>query len=143
MEMSTIMAKAGDVSVLKIAADMLEEAGWQKQADDLRKLATSQGRGLPAVIEIRGRRWFQRSAGNTYHTVRVTVDGEEVYASGKTYGYGDSYRDTAWDWLIVNGYLGETWRDANGRQESPWIWAEENGVQLDYTAEDVSRERDL
>ena len=37
-------------------------------------------------LRIYGRRWFQRSYGNTYHTVRVIVNGEE-FKSDITYGY--------------------------------------------------------
>jgi hypothetical protein len=40
-------------------------------------------------LHIEGRRWFQRTAGNTYHTVRIFIDGECVHTSDRTYGYGD------------------------------------------------------
>ena len=41
-------------------------------------------------------RWFDRSKGNTYHSVRVlrTSDGA-VIACAWTYGYGDQYKQTA------------------------------------------------
>ena len=42
-------------------------------------------------ITLIGRRWFQKTYGNTYHTVTVLIDGTEVYQSPKSYGYGDQY----------------------------------------------------
>lgn len=39
------------------------------------------------TLKIHGKRWFQKSYGNTYHTVTVIVNGEEM-KSGITYGYG-------------------------------------------------------
>lgn len=54
-------------------------------------------------LRIYGRRWFQKSYGNTYHTVRVIVNGEEL-KSGITYGYGTHYLQTAAELLRNNGY---------------------------------------
>lgn len=144
--MSTAMAedrKVRDVSVLKIAADMIEEAGWTDEAANLRRWAQSAEKGLPQSIEVRGKRWFQRSYGNTYFSARIWVNGELVHELPKEYGYESAYFDAAWDWLGKNDYLGATWQDEDGRRVTPWQWASENGVQLDYSAEDVKRERDL
>ena len=54
-------------------------------------------------LEIFGRRWFQKTYGNTYHTVTVIVNGEE-FKSGIKYGYGSAYLQTAADLLRANGY---------------------------------------
>ena len=54
-------------------------------------------------LRIYGRRWFQRSYGNTYHTVRVIVNGEEL-KSEITYGYEDHYKETVRQLLEANGY---------------------------------------
>ena len=50
------------------------------------------------TLKIYGRRWFQKSYGNTYHTTTVIVNGEEM-KSGITYGYGNHYLQTAADML--------------------------------------------
>ena len=55
------------------------------------------------TLEIKGSRWFQKSYGNTYHTVIITVNGEK-FKSGITYGYGNHYLQTAIDMLRENGY---------------------------------------
>lgn len=55
------------------------------------------------TLRIYGRRWFQKSYGNTYHTVRVVVNDEE-FISDITYGYGDHYKETARQLLQSNGY---------------------------------------
>lgn len=55
------------------------------------------------TLEVIGKRWFQKSYGNTYHTTTVIVNGEEL-KSGITYGYGNAYLQTAADLLSANGY---------------------------------------
>jgi len=56
------------------------------------------------MIIIDGRRWFQKTYGNTYHSVTVTVDGQ-TFSSGIHYGYGDQYRQTALELLQKHGYF--------------------------------------
>lgn len=46
-------------------------------------------------LTIIGKRWFQKGPGNTYHSVKVYLDGELVYEHPFNYGYGDSFLDTA------------------------------------------------
>ena len=55
-----------------------------------------------AKYVIEGRKWFDKMNGNTYHSVRIyrVKDNELIYNSGMTYGYGDQYRHTAYDWLV-------------------------------------------
>lgn len=55
------------------------------------------------TMKIEGKRWFQRSYGNTYHTVKIYVDGE-ILKSEITYGYGSHYLQTAAELLKENGY---------------------------------------
>lgn len=91
------------------------------------------------TIIIDGRRWFQRSAGNTYHSVTVTVIEEGkppvTMHSGQHYGYGDSYVQTAAELLAERGYL----QDANS------IYSDMINHRDKYilTVADVSREKDL
>jgi hypothetical protein len=83
-------------------------------------------------MRIEAKRWFQKSYGNTYHTVKVFVN-DEVLESDITYGYGTHYLQTAAELLKANGY------------DIP----EDNGeayslvVKYDHTAEDVKRKKDL
>ncbi len=46
-------------------------------------------------ITIIGRRWFQKTYGNTYHSVKVYVDGKLIGEEPFTYGYEDHYLQTA------------------------------------------------
>ena len=55
-------------------------------------------------LHIEGRRWFQRSAGNTYHSARIYVDGE-VLNTGRHYGYGDQFLETALSLLRERGLI--------------------------------------
>lgn len=54
-------------------------------------------------LKIYGRRWYQKSYGNTYHTARVIVNGEELKNRIK-YGYENHYLQTAAELLRENGY---------------------------------------
>lgn len=86
-------------------------------------------------IHIAGTRWFQRSAGNTYHKVRVFVDGELRADSDVTYGYGDAYLQTALDILKREGLV---------PQDAPYgslYLAETLGAS--YSVADVARQKDL
>jgi len=64
-------------------------------------------RGYLMNIEIHGKRWFQKTYGNTYHTARIYVGDELVVTTPIHYGYGDQYLQTAKEWLQRNGYTGD------------------------------------
>lgn len=91
------------------------------------------------AIEISGRRWFQRTYGNTYNSFFVRVrfsDGSEWTASGgKAYGYGSYYEDRAMRAMRDAGIIGEDVR--------LWELRDERGVFVVNTVSDVKRERDL
>jgi hypothetical protein len=93
--------------------------------------------GLQSV-KIVGRRWFQRTYGNTYHTADIYVNDKLVHTTPMQYGYGDQYMQTGWAWLENNGYIP---KDSAG--DPPWRVAEKMGFDLSYYANDVRRRRDL
>jgi hypothetical protein len=55
-------------------------------------------------IIVVGRRWFQRTYGNTYHTVTIYVNGESLQTDSVIYGYGEHYKQTAHNLLVKSGY---------------------------------------
>lgn len=60
-------------------------------------------------IFIEGRLWFDKVNGNTYHAVRINVNGKTIGQVGITYGYESAYLDTALKFLKSFGLLpGET-----------------------------------
>ena len=66
-------------------------------------------KGEPAKnITIIGRKWFQRTYGNTYHSVEVYVDGELIEYDPFQYGYGEQYKQTAHDILMKHGLAPKT-----------------------------------
>lgn len=56
-------------------------------------------------VVIRGRRWFERVNGNTYHSVEVYVNGKLIGYEPFAYGYGSQFLETAKDILAENGYI--------------------------------------
>jgi len=93
-------------------------------------------------LVIVGKRWFQKTYGNTYHTVRIIVDGKCVQNVGRTYGYGTQYEQTAAAWLEENGYIKLT-RYGNGGSEALWQCMERMKVSYHSEAIDVERKKDL
>jgi hypothetical protein len=91
---------------------------------------------LPKQIEIHGRRWFQKTFGNTYHSVVITVDGRDEIDSGVHYGYGEQYMQTAAEILVEHGYLPPI-------GTALWRYCQKNGIRLAYDVVDVKRKKDL
>ena len=79
----------------------------------------------PKSITIIGRRWFERTNGNTYHTAEVIIDGEHAHTTGITYGYGNQYRQTALQWVKEN------------------VTQDLDGITTHATHTDVKRKKDL
>jgi len=90
-------------------------------------------------VEIWGKKWFQKSYGNTYHKVRVYVNNELIGTSPITYGYGDSYLQTAKDILIKKGYFPIALKKTNNL----YSFFKDRKIDFKYYANDVKRERDL
>lgn len=81
-----------------------------------------------SVNHISGKRWFRKSAGNTYHSTTLHMkDGSQIY-SGKLSGYGDQYLQTAFEMMGL-------------RYGGTLALREELGIT--YSVADVERERDL
>lgn len=86
-------------------------------------------------LHIEGRRWFQKSAGNTYHTARIFIDGKLTHITPKAYGYGDGYLQSAIDLLKHEKRIPE---DA---EYGTYYLRETLGGT--YSVIDVAREKDL
>ncbi len=55
-------------------------------------------------LHIDAKRWFQKTYGNTYHSVRILRDGHEPIYLPFQYGYGEQWLQTAIDYLRANGF---------------------------------------
>lgn len=99
------------------------------------------------VIEVSGRRWFRRSAGNTYSSAAVTVHFEDGttdhFTIPKVSGYGDYYLQMSGDALERRGYMPGREKYPHGGSESLSYYCRKHGLTLVYHVADVSRERDL
>lgn len=56
---------------------------------------------------ISGRIWFDKTGGNSYHSVSIEANGKWLFDIGLTYGYGDMYLDTALKALKKFGLINE------------------------------------
>lgn len=106
--------------------------------------------GHRCLIIIEGRRWFQRSCGNTYHRASYELrdaDTDETLARGvteKAYGYGSQYIVSGIEAMEKAGVLQPRISYANGAIESLWEYCERLGwPRAIWHVADVKRERDL
>lgn len=97
----------------------------------------------PKHITIIGRRWFQRTNGNTYHSVDVWVNGKHVYRLDYVHGYGDQYLQSATEWLKENGFINPEHYRQSGCSESLQRYCQRKKINLVCTVSDVGRKRDL
>lgn len=86
------------------------------------------------TLIIQGRKWFRKSYGNTYHTVTVAIDGEQVYNS-PIYS-GNHCEQTARMWLVKYNHLPNDYGCLGS-------WCQDNNVLLVSIATNVVREKDL
>lgn len=106
-----------------------EITAWVWNADELECAHTRK-------LEAYGYRWFERTNGNTYHTVILFENGTEIYRSEHmAYGY-----DSHWEQTALAAYLEHT---GDRYQGALWRYAEERGIELHRSVTDVRRKRDL
>jgi len=85
---------------------------------------------------IIGRRWFQKTYGNTYHSVSVLVDGESIGCVPFAYGYGEQYIQSAHELLVKAGkFTGDYSAFCQDRMN--------NRQNYTVTVSDVARQKDL
>jgi hypothetical protein len=99
------------------------------------------------LITIAGRRWFDRKYGNTYHSVRVWVNGEQIGFHDVAYGYGDQYLQSAHEVLMEKGFYPKTGKSlASGMSVDYYQFSEDMRKFRDrfiVTVSDVGRKKDL
>lgn len=94
-------------------------------------------------LHIEGRRWFQRTYGNTYHSARIFIDGELKYETGRHYGYGDQFLQTALDLLREKGDIPPQEYYTNGNPKNYGTLYLRESLGGSYSVVDVSRQKDL
>jgi hypothetical protein len=94
-------------------------------------------------LHIHGRRWFERTNGNTYHTVAIFVNGRSIHKTERVYGYGSQYQQSACEWLDANGYLPDIERYKWGGTESLWRYCDRRSIPFVDEVDDVPRRKDL
>jgi hypothetical protein len=97
----------------------------------------------PKTITILGKRWFSRTYGNTYFTARVFIDGVLVKTLPREYGYGDYYKQAAWEWLDKSDLIKPRAISKRGHPQCDWEYCQQSGITLLSEANDVSRQKDL
>lgn len=91
------------------------------------------------IITVIGRRWFEKTNGNTYHSVEVYVNGEFLDKVSFAYGYGSHYTQTALEILYKHGVY-------ERKDDNSMLWhivkSDHNDLLIDSVT-DVMRKKDL
>ena len=94
-------------------------------------------------IIIHGKRWFNRTHGNTYFSAVAYVNGALVEAIDYEYGYGNQYADSMLGKLEKNGHIKPRVKYDNGMHEGMYQYCEREGIEYHYSVSDVARKKDL
>ena len=90
-------------------------------------------------LELLGRKWFERTNGNTYFSAIALHNGQEIARIDFEYGYGDS-------WLYeITKALSTSYFEARKNQQ-PWQYInslESQGIAVFKNCEQVTRKKDL
>jgi hypothetical protein len=74
------------------------------------------------LLEIKGREWFDKVNGNSYHCVYISINNKLVITVPFTYGYGDAYIQSATQAIndagIVNTVVRKYWDETFKRYAS-------------------------
>lgn len=90
------------------------------------------------TIQIVGKRWFQKTYGNTYFSAKAYIDNEPVASIDFEYGYGDHYKHRMLEELQKQNLIPK-FEDL----EVPWQYTERTGIKILSVVSDVEREKDL
>lgn len=95
-------------------------------------------------VTILGRRWFQKTYGNTYFSAIALVNGKEVASIEYDYGYGDQYVHEMAAKLEQLGYMPGRKHYESGAREPAWSYfRDQHGVEWHTEVTDVQRKKDL
>ena len=104
------------------------------------------------IVQVIGRRWFEKTNGNTYHSTEVIITdldtGEKKsFKEPFLYGYGDQYRQTATNILVEHTNIMNKVSEEN-RRFGLTYWGvldelKEQGVDVSFSVSDVGRKKDL
>jgi len=95
----------------------------------------------PENITIIGRRWFQKSYGNTYFSVEIFNHNELVAKIAMEYGYGDHYKEQALKILRDMG-LYSIIRDERGMYPD-WELLRDDSHKMLIVCHDVNTKKEL
>jgi hypothetical protein len=90
-------------------------------------------------LELRGKRWFERTNGNTYYSAVAIYNGQEIARIDYAYGYGDQWLFDLCRLIVVDAIaIGDM---------KPWQFIDfleqENGIAVFTAVENVKRKKDL
>lgn len=94
------------------------------------------------TIDVNALEWFDKVNGNSYFAARITInfgmDDERSYTMPYQYGYGDHYRDMAFQFLQDNGEI-----ETQPLMTSHWRYYQDNGIIARHYKRENCKKREL
>ncbi len=94
-------------------------------------------------ITIIGRRWFEKTNGNTYFSAIGLINGEVVVSIDFSYGYGSQYESEIIRKMKDAKLLPGIEEYASGGSQSGWSYCDKNSIAYYSTVSDVAKRKDL
>lgn len=99
------------------------------------------------TIDITALEWFDKVNGNSYFAGTVTVNfglpTVKTVNMRFQYGYGDHYKDIAFQTLEKNGLIKDRAHHGNGSAESSWQYCDRKKIILRTTKYENCKKREL
>jgi len=93
------------------------------------------------TIDVQAKEWFDKANGNSYFSMNVTVNfgmkTEQSFYVPMQYGYGDHYRDEAFNELQKRGFIPQQ------KNVRDWQYYKNNGITAHYSKQENCKKRDL
>lgn len=94
------------------------------------------------TIDIQAKEWFDKSAGNSYFSARVTLnygmDNAEQIVLPFQYGYGEHYQHMAFKKLAELGFV-----KPESDHQAIWRYCDENKIILRYNKEERCKKSEV
>jgi hypothetical protein len=98
-------------------------------------------------IHVDAKRWFDKTYGNTYHSVKVYVNNELIGENSFCYGYDQAWQQTAHEILMKKGYFQKTGLSLSSGANKDYYnfitWIRDNRENYTYNVTDVNKRKDL
>lgn len=94
------------------------------------------------TIDVQAKEWFDKINGNSYFSAVITLnfgmEDQKTIGVPFQYGYGDTYRQEAFEQLVKDGYIFPT-----DKQHTLWQYCQDNNIILRHSKKEKCLKREV